>query len=109
MYVHGREYYAFVRKGDSWEARPVKCGPNNDEFFVIEDGLQEGEQVAMSPRLFVDQVRLPELPPERKQQTAAFGPRRLPQDAIATAEKEPASDSEAPTTAEPQGETAGGE
>jgi multidrug resistance efflux pump len=86
VYVHGREYYAFVYGGGKWEARPVKCGPNNDEFFVIEDGLQEGDMVAMTPRLFLDQVSLPELPPERaRDATTQRGPRRLPESAIAAA------------------------
>jgi multidrug efflux pump subunit AcrA (membrane-fusion protein) len=75
VYVHGRQYFAFVYHEGRWEARPVKCGPNNDEFFVIEQGLDEGERVAMSPRLFVDQVTLPKLPPGRDEATARFKPR----------------------------------
>jgi hypothetical protein len=77
VYVHGREYYAFVYDQGKWDARPIKCGPSNDEFFVVESGLKEGDQVAMTPRLFLDEVRLPELPPERaRQSTKLFGPRR---------------------------------
>lgn len=90
VYVHGRDYYAFVYGGGKWEARPVKCGPNNDEFFVIEEGLKEGDMVAMTPRLFLDQVSLPELPPERSRDaTTQRGPRRLPESAIAAAKSEP--------------------
>lgn len=75
VYIHGREYFAFVLRDGKWEARPVKCGPNNDEFFVIEDGLAEGEMIAMSPRLILDQVKLPELPPERSRETTRREPR----------------------------------
>jgi HlyD family secretion protein len=78
VYVHGRSYFAFVLNSGKWEARPITCGPNNDEFFVVEEGLKEGEQVAMTPRLFVDQVKLPELPPDTSRQSTQFGPRGKP-------------------------------
>jgi HlyD family secretion protein len=111
VYVHGREYFTFVRENGRWEARPVKCGPNNDEYFVVEQGLEEGEMVAMSPRLFLDEVTLPELPPEREQQTAARGPRGAAQQAVTVAKQdEPAKPAdEASTTATTSGATAGGE
>jgi HlyD family secretion protein len=103
VYVHGREYFAFIFSEGRWEARPVKCGPNNDEFFVIESGLEEGDQVAMTPRLFLDQVTLPELPPERDRQTTQRGPRRLPEAAMAAAapeDDEPAAADETAADAE---------
>jgi HlyD family secretion protein len=107
IYVHGREYFAFVYDAGKWEARAVKCGPNNDEFFVIEDGLKEGETVAMTPRLFLDKVTLPELPPEQEKQTTQQGPRRLPESALAVAKKEtPSKPAESASTS---GAAAGGE
>ncbi len=111
VYVHGREYFTFVFHNGLWEARPVTCGPNNDEFFVIEDGLQEGEQVAMTPRLFLDQVKLPELPPEQDRRSTQRGPRRLPAAAVAAA-KQPASSTPAAASTSPSassGSAAGGE
>jgi hypothetical protein len=70
VYAHGKDYYAFVYRDGAWEARALKCGPTNDKFFVIEDGLKEGDRVAMNPRAYVSQVKLPELPPEKKEQIA---------------------------------------
>jgi HlyD family secretion protein len=109
VYVHGREYFSFVYSGGKWEARPVKCGPNNDEFFVIEDGLKEGETVAMSPRSFLDQVTLPELPPETERQTTRSRPRTMPEYASTVAKQDPAKpatdDAEPAATSTP---TAGG-
>ncbi len=99
VYVHGREYFSFVYSGGKWEARPVKCGPNNDEFFVIEDGLKEGEKVAMHPRSFLDQVTLPQLPPEAERRAARRGPRSLPDYASTVAKQEPT----APATTEDAG------
>jgi multidrug resistance efflux pump len=111
VYVHGREYYAFVQHNRRWEARPVTCGPNNDEFFVVEDGLEEGEMVAMAPRLVLDEVQLPDLPPERQEQTAVRGRRRSAQDAVTVAQQdEPAKPAESSTVGpKTSGETAGGE
>ena len=62
VHPHGSDFYCFVRKNNAWEARKVKCGPTNSEFFVIEDGLAEGEKVAMNPRQYLSEVNLPELP-----------------------------------------------
>jgi RND family efflux transporter MFP subunit len=67
VYAHGSKFYCFVYNQGSWEAREVKTGPTNDKFFVIERGLNEGDQVAMSPRTYLDRVNLPKLSPEEAQ------------------------------------------
>jgi RND family efflux transporter MFP subunit len=71
VYAHGGKFYAFVYDNGKWQARPIKTGPTNDKFFVIEEGLAEGEKIAMYPRGYLDQVSLPELPPQRRQQATA--------------------------------------
>lgn len=68
VYAHGNDFYCFAFANGKWEARKVQCGPTNDRFFVIESGLEAGEQVALNPRRYLDQVVLPELPPEQQQQ-----------------------------------------
>jgi HlyD family secretion protein len=67
IYAHGSKFYCFVYDKGHWEARQVKPGPTNDKFFVIESGLNEGDQVAMNPRAYVDEVSLPKLSPEEAQ------------------------------------------
>ncbi len=67
VYAHGARFFCMLHDGKSWAAKEVVCGPTNDKFFVIEDGLQDNDRVAMNPRRFLDQVSLPELPPEQKQ------------------------------------------
>jgi HlyD family secretion protein len=67
IYAHGKQFYCFVYHEGKWRAQPVACGLANDNFFVIEQGLEEEEQVAMNPRRYLDQVDLPELAPEKKQ------------------------------------------
>ncbi len=67
IYAHGPKFYCFVYNAGKWEPREVKPGPTNDKFFVVEDGLKVGEQVALNPRSYVDLVSLPKLPPEEIQ------------------------------------------
>lgn len=67
IYAHGPKFYCFVYNTGKWEPREVKPGPTNDKFFVVEDGLKVGEQVALNPRSYVDLVSLPKLPPEEIQ------------------------------------------
>jgi HlyD family secretion protein len=74
VYSHGPQFYCFVFDNGRWEARKVECGPTNDRFFVIESGLQEGERVALNPRRYIDQVKLPKLPPEQRQRAVPQPP-----------------------------------
>lgn len=74
IYAHGKQYYAMVFNDGAWEARPIKVGPTNDKFFVIEEGLAEGDRVAMNPRAYLDQVKLPELAAENKQHVVQLMP-----------------------------------
>lgn len=64
VHPHGKDFYALVRDGSGWKPQKLACGATNSEFFVVEQGLAEGDQVAMYPRQYVAQVDLPELPPE---------------------------------------------
>jgi multidrug efflux pump subunit AcrA (membrane-fusion protein) len=67
IYAHGDTMYCFAYADGAWEARPIKPGPTNDKFFVIENGLTEGDRVALNPRSVVQHVKLPELKPEELQ------------------------------------------
>ncbi|MEM6798299.1 MAG: HlyD family efflux transporter periplasmic adaptor subunit [Planctomycetota bacterium] len=60
VYLHYGQPYVFVRSGKALDARPVVCGPTNDQFFVIRSGVAEAEQVAVNPRALLDFVSLPE-------------------------------------------------
>lgn len=67
VYAHGDKFFCMVYHNKDWEAKEVVCGPTNDKFFVIETGLDEGDQVALNPRRYLSEVSLPELPPEKQQ------------------------------------------
>src|SRR3954470_6591326 len=84
MYAYGPKFYCFAYVNGHWQAREVKAGPTNDKFFVIKSGLNEGEQIAMNPRAYVDYVSLPKLPPDEIQRA---GPQ--PPSATRTAENTP--------------------
>lgn len=73
IYSHGDKFYCFVYDG-SWEAREIKPGPTNDKFFVVENGLEEGDRVALNPRRYVDEVSLPKLSPEDAQRAVPQAP-----------------------------------
>jgi multidrug efflux pump subunit AcrA (membrane-fusion protein) len=73
IYAHGERMYCFAYGDGRWEPREVKPGPTNDKFFVIENGLAEGDRVALNPRAYVNEVKLPELSPEEKQRAVRIG------------------------------------
>ncbi len=68
VHAHGPHFYCLAYDGGEWNAKQVVCGPTNDRFFVIESGLEGGEQIALNPRRYLDQVDLPEFRPENEQQ-----------------------------------------
>jgi hypothetical protein len=77
LYAHGDRMYCFVWTEEGWKAKPVKQGPTNDKYFVIESGLEEGDRVSLNPRAYVELVKsqLPELSPEEQQRAVQKGPR----------------------------------
>jgi hypothetical protein len=46
--------------GGPIRVREVDIGPANQEAIIIEAGLKEGEQVALSPSTFIDRLSLPD-------------------------------------------------
>lgn len=90
--IHGDQYYCLVRHDGQWEARPIVCGPTNSEFFVVDQGLEEGELVAMDPRHYLSHVQLPELPPNSKETR-----RRSEPSAVADATTPPAGGPDKPS------------
>jgi HlyD family secretion protein len=105
VYSHGGKYYAFVYDAGQWDARPIKVGPTNDKFFVIENGLKEGERIAMNPRGYLDRVELPALPSGKTQMAEKGAP---PKNDAAAAEGEVAKQpTEAGIDKKPTAEAAG--
>lgn len=79
VHPHGKDFYALVRENGDWKANRLKVGPTNSEFFVVEDGLEAGDRVAMNPRPYLAAVELPELSPAPKrtrEMPSAEGPQQ---------------------------------
>lgn len=96
VYAHGNDFYCFVKQGQGLVAQRVRCGPTNDRFFVIEEGLQPGDRVAMNPRDLVALVDLPEL--EKKPRRARDPQEQPEQEPQTTSEPAVASASASPAT-----------
>ncbi len=92
VHAHGDRLYCFVEADQGLAAREVAVGPTNDRFFVINDGLQPGERIALNPRKLVDRVALPELSPEQTQNAVDVGRdwRKLREQAVPAAKGETA-------------------
>ena len=59
VFTHADKHFCIRRQGDAdWQARQLRLGPNNEEFVIIENGLREGEMVAMNPDDYRDIVPL---------------------------------------------------
>jgi hypothetical protein len=74
LYAHGEKYYCFVYNDGSWAAREIKPGPTNDKHIVVQNGLNEGDKVAMNPRGYLAEVSLPKLAPEEAQRAVPQPP-----------------------------------
>lgn len=96
VFAHGGKYYAFVYSNGAWEARPIECGPTNDKVFVVEKGLEVGDRIAMNPRGYLSEVKLPALPPTAKPQLAG-GQDPAQQQPAEKPAAEPAAEEAAPT------------
>lgn len=51
-----KQTWVLVRQSQGLELRPVTTGRENDSVVQITDGLQEGEQVTLNPREFIDEL-----------------------------------------------------
>ena len=63
VHPHGGGFYCLVRRQGGWDARKIDLGSTNSEYFVVKDGLEAGEKVAMNPRRHLTAVVLPETAP----------------------------------------------
>jgi HlyD family secretion protein len=77
VYAHGDKFYCFANSAGKWQAKEIVVGPTNDKFYVVESGLNEGEQVSMNPKAYLAQVSLPKLAPEVAQRAIPQSPTDL--------------------------------
>lgn len=70
VFEHGGKHYCVGGRPGDWQLLPVRLGPSNDKFVVIEAGLEAGQQIALNAAALREELDLPPLPargPDRGQ------------------------------------------
>jgi hypothetical protein len=68
VYEHYGDTYTLIRTPEGeFDTREITLGPTNDTVAVIEEGLEEGEDVVLNLRSYLDYMDLPEPDPEERQ------------------------------------------
>ncbi len=58
-----QEYFCWVKTGERPQRRSLQLGDSNDQFLVVEAGLQEGDQVVLNPIAFIEEAQSSALKP----------------------------------------------
>ena len=56
-------FQCWVKNGEGYEKRMLSLGPSNDQFILIKNGLQEGDEVALNPRAYIEEAQEEALKP----------------------------------------------
>jgi len=70
--AHENSHYCLVRDGEKWNTTPIIIGPNNNNQVVVVEGINEDDQVALTPFRFIQRADLPTSP-----QTSVVNNRQL--------------------------------
>ena len=54
--IENSQHYCVLKTNAGWNAQPVSVSANNDSFAVIDEGLTEGDQVALNPEVLWDEI-----------------------------------------------------
>ncbi len=61
IYEFKGHHFCLVKTPTGWDTREVKIGTTNEKMVTIEEGLSEGEVIAINPRSHLDLMQLPEI------------------------------------------------
>jgi len=61
IYEYRNHHFCLVKNGLKWDTREITIGATNEKMVTISDGLQEGEEIALNPRQYMELLTLPEL------------------------------------------------
>lgn len=61
IYEYKGHHFTLVKRGTGWETVAIKIGATNDKMVTIEEGLSEGDLVALNPRQHLDLLELPDV------------------------------------------------
>jgi HlyD family secretion protein len=62
LYETRGRFFCLLKEGERWETREIQVGSSNDSYMTIQSGLDEGQQVVLNPRAYVDRLELPDMP-----------------------------------------------
>jgi hypothetical protein len=51
------DYFCWVKVGDQIKKRALRIGDTNDQFTVVLDGINEGDEVILNPLAFVEEAQ----------------------------------------------------
>lgn len=57
------KFYCWVKNGDDTEKRALKLGDSNDQYTIVEQGLDEGDQVVLNPLDIIGEAQSAALQP----------------------------------------------
>jgi HlyD family secretion protein len=61
IYEYKGHHFCLRKAGEGWETAQIKIGATNDKMVTIDEGLNEGDVVALNPRKHLDLMTLPEV------------------------------------------------
>ena len=61
IYEFKGHHFCLKKKGEGWETVEIKLGATNDKMVTVDEGLAEGDEIALNPRSRMDLMNLPEI------------------------------------------------
>ena len=71
---HGSKHYCVTYDSGDFEMHEVEVGEDNDNRVIITGGLEEGQEIVLGAKAYLEDVELPELPPEAPEKLLEMPP-----------------------------------
>ncbi len=79
IYEYKGHHFCLKKAGEGWETVEIKIGATNDKMVTVDDGLNEGDEIALNPRSRMDLMKLPEIDDvENREELAALAKAPMP-------------------------------
>ena len=74
---HGSKHYCLTYDSGDFEAHEVEVGGDNAKRVIITGGLEEGQEIVLGSKTYLEEVELPELPPGAEEKHLDIPPTAL--------------------------------
>lgn len=61
VYEYKGHHFCLKKNGTEWETIEIDIGATNDQMVTIDEGLEEGDVIALNPRKYLDLLQLPDI------------------------------------------------